>query len=476
MGKSKFKKRQIVPFFKYLVVVMVIVSIITLLLFKFINILPGEYFIVLSLLLIFITGGLSSLILTKRGVRKRIFGTVFSLIYIVILILGIVYELNTLGFLKKLGFSNYKTENYNIIVLKEKEYKILDDLDKLNMGILDFKTEGLDLVKKKISNKIDVSFKAFLDVSELKKEFIIGNIDSMVIEESMLRILGENNEEFAKSFKIIDKIAIDVPIEDVTKDVDITKDSFILYISGIDTYGQVSSVSRSDVNMLMAINPKKRKVEIISIPRDYYVTLGEIREKDKLTHAGIYGIDVSVKTIEKLLDININYYIKVNFSSLTKIVDALGGVNVYSENTFISRDGYSYKKGNNYVMGEEALSFVRERKAFGGGDRVRIENQANMIKALIDKAISPDIIIKYNSLLNSLENFFVTNMKMNNITDFIKKQIKDNKNWDIDTYSLDGSDDYQYTYSYKEAKSYVMEPNMEDVINAKSKIKEVMSN
>ena len=116
MGKSKFKKRQIVPFFKYLVVVMVIVSIITLLLFKFINILPGEYFIVLSLLLIFITGGLSSLILTKRGVRKRIFGTVFSLIYIVILILGIVYELNTLGFLKKLGFSNYKTENYNLII------------------------------------------------------------------------------------------------------------------------------------------------------------------------------------------------------------------------------------------------------------------------------------------------------------------------------------------------------------------------
>ncbi len=475
MAKREVKnKKPVIPFFKYLAVVMVIVTLITLGLFKFINILPGEYYLVFVLLLSLITITLVTLVLTKKGVKKRIFGTLLSLIYIVILILGIVYELNTLGFLKKLGFVNYKTENYNVLVLKDKGYEF-KDLDSKLMGSIDFKTEGLKNAKKKLDNRLNIKYKTYDDIAKLKEEFIEGKIDSMLVEESIMAILSENDDEFAKSFEVVYDFAVDVETEDVVKEVDITKDSFNVYISGIDTYGSVSSVSRSDVNMVVTVNPKKHKVEITSIPRDYYVNLGGINEKDKLTHAGIYGVDVSVKTIEELLDININYYVKVNFTSLTKIVDALDGVQVYSEYDFVSRDGYSYKKGMNYVDGERALSFVRERKAFDGGDRVRVENQARMIEALIDKAISPKIIVKYNSLIDALESSFVTNMNMNNITDFIKMQIKDNAKWDINDYSLDGVDGYDYTYSYKSAKSYVMLPNEETIINAKNKIKEVLA-
>ena len=138
-------------------------------------------------------------------------------------------------------------------------------------------------------------------------------------------------------------------------------------------------------------------------------------------------------------------------------------------------DGYTYKEGYNNVNGEKALSFVRERKAFNGGDRVRVENQAAMIKALVEKATSPSIITKYNSLLKTLEKLFVTNLNMEDITEFIKKQIDDMKSWEVESQSLDGKDDYQYTYSYKGQKLYVMTPDNETVINAHNKIEEMFN-
>ncbi len=297
----------------------------------------------------------------------------------------------------------------------------------------------------------------------------------MLIENSILAILTEDDSEFASSYKVIYDFSVDVETKDIAKKVDITKDTFSIYVSGIDTYGAVSSVSRSDVNMVITVNPKTNKILITSIPRDYYVPLAGKDGKDKLTHAGIYGVETSVKTIENLLDTKINYYIKVNFTSLIKVVDALGGVKVYSKYNFTSMDGYTYKEGYNNVNGEKALSFVRERKAFNGGDRVRVENQAAMIKALVEKATSPSIITKYNSLLKTLEKLFVTNLNMEDITEFIKKQIDDMKSWEVESQSLDGKDDYQYTYSYKGQKLYVMTPDNETVINAHNKIEEMFN-
>ena len=171
-----------------------------------------------------------------------------------------------------------------------------------------------------------------------------------------------------------------------------------------------------------------------------------------------------------MLDIKINYYVKVNFTSLIDIVNALGGVNVYSKYSFTSQDGYYYKEGYNAVDGKKALSFVRERKSFNEGDRTRVENQAAMIEALINKAISPSIITKYTSLLNALDGSFVTNLDFNDITEFIKMQIADMPNWEIENISLNGTDGYNYTYSYGGTKLYVMVPDNETEINASNKI------
>ncbi len=472
---NKKEQVKIVPFFKYLAFILIFITIITLGLFKFIDVLPGEYFFILCVLLGIVTLGLSLLILTKRGPKKRAIGTFLSLIYLVFLILVIVYELNTIGFLKKLGFKNYKTENYSILVLNDSKYEKIEDLEKKNIGSLEFNTDGLKESKEKVEKKISVNFKTYNDISELKKDFEKNKVEAILIENSILAILTEDDGKFASSYKVIYDFSVDVETKDIAKKVDITKDTFSIYVSGIDTYGAVSSVSRSDVNMVITVNPKTNKILITSIPRDYYVPLAGKNGKDKLTHAGIYGVETSVKTIENLLDTKINYYIKVNFTSLIKVVDALGGVKVYSKYNFTSMDGYTYKEGYNNVNGEKALSFVRERKAFNGGDRVRVENQAAMIKALVEKATSPSIITKYNSLLKTLEKLFVTNLNMEDITEFIKKQIDDMKSWEVESQSLDGKDDYQYTYSYKGQKLYVMTPDNETVINAHNKIEEMFN-
>ncbi len=472
--KEKNEKKKTMSFFKYLAIVLVIVTIITLGLFKFIDVLPGEYFLVLTILLGVITLFLVFL-LTRKDVKKKIFGSFFALVYMVILIMAIIYEFNTLGFLKKLGFTNYKTENYKLIVLKDSEYEEIEDLENKVIGSLDLKTGGLEEAKKKLKKKIIVEFKSYDDITELKKEFLDSKVDAMIIEDSILMILEENDEDFKDKYRVIYDFAIDIKTEDIAKEVDITKDPFNIFVSGIDTYGAVSSVSRSDVNMVITVNPKTNKILITSIPRDYYVMLGSKGAKDKLTHAGVYGIDESVLSVEGLLDTKINYYIKVNFTSVINIVDALGGVNVHSDYSFTSKDGYYYNVGDNYVDGNKALSFVRERKSFAGGDRVRIENQAHMIEALVDKAVSPSIIGRYNNLLDALSNSFVTNMKMEAITSFIKMQIDKNPEWEIENYSLDGSDSFNYTYTYGSAMSYVMEPDMETVINAQNKIKEALA-
>lgn len=468
------RKEKVMPFFKFLAIAMAIITIITLCLFYFIDILPGEYFLVLCVLLILFNIIFSCLILVRRGAKRRAVGTVLSILYIILLVLVIIYELNTIGFLKKLGFVNYKTENYSVLVLKDSKYEELSDLDGESIGSLEFTSDGLKDAKEKIEKNITIDFKTTSDITALKESFLKEEFASMLIEDSMLAMLNESDSNFANSYKVIYDFSLDVETEDIASEVDITKDAFNIYVSGIDTYGSVSSVSRSDVNMIITVNPKTHKILITSIPRDYYVTLAGKNAKDKLTHAGIYGIEESVATLENLLDININYYVKVNFTSVIDIVDALGGVNVYSKYSFTSQDGYYYNQGYNSVDGKKALSFVRERKSFSEGDRTRVENQAAMIEALINKAISPSIITRYTSLLNALSNSFITNLKTEDITNFIKMQIDDMPSWDIENISLNGRDGFDYTYSYGGTKLYVMIPDNETVINATNKIETIL--
>lgn len=365
---------------------------------------------------------------------------------------------------------DYKTHNYVVLVNSNSSYRKIEDLKNKNIGYL--------VDDKEILSKLTIQYKEkeYKDINLIATALLDNDIDGIILEQSYIDMLSETDSpipEFKDNIRVIYDFKINTKVVDISKDVNTTNDVFCIYISGVDTYGAISSVSRTDANILVFVNPNTKQVLMLSIPRDYYINLAGKSGKDKLTHSGIYGIDTTVKSIEALLNIDINYYYKINFTSLINIVDSLGGVDVYSEYSFTSRDGYNYTKGYNHVNGKEALSFVRERKAFNAGDRVRNINQQALVEALFRKCTSSSIIARYNNLLSGLKNSFVTNMNYDRLTALIKMQLEDNSKWNITSYSLDGTNSSEYTYSYKSNKLYVMLPDNETISTAKKMINDV---
>ena len=471
---KKSNKNKLNGFRKYLAISLGVIAIIVLWLVYFINVLPMEYFIVLCFLLLIIDVIVIALLLSF-GTIKYILGGFFSLLLIVAMIVGINYELNTLDFFKQFGFNEYKTENYGIYVLKSSNYENIVDLENKSIGHLDLKKNaGLNKMVDKITKKIEFKSKTYDDIYSMVSDLIGKKIEGIILEEAQVEILKEENYNEYELLKSIYSDAIELSIKKNKSNIDITKDSYNIYISGIDTYGNITNVSRSDVNILATVNPVKKEILLTNIPRDYYVKLHSFNEYDKLTHAGIYGIDESISTIEDLLDTKINYYVKVNFTSLIDIVDALDGIVVNSNYSFTTVDGYSFKKGTNYLDGKEALSFARERKAFKEGDRIRGENQQLILTSIINKATSTKIITNYTEILKAVKGKFITNIKDEEITKLIKMQFRDGQAWNIKSISVNGVDSYDYVYSYKKNKLYVMKPIQETVDNAKGKIKDVM--
>ena len=473
MAKKKNNKSKM-SFMKYLSIFLLIVSVLILVLVYFINVLPIDYFIVLVVLVLIIDLVVIKLLLGSGKIRNVI-GVILSIILIIIMVFGITYELNTLDFLKQFGFNTYKEELYNVLVLDESRIRGTYDLDNESIGHLDENVhEGLNSAIEKIDNNIDFESVILDDINSLVDNLIDEEVAAIILEDAQITMLEEDNNGLMDNFRIIASFDIETEIEVVSKEVNVTEDSYNILITGIDSYGSITRVSRSDVNMIVSVNPKDKKILLTSIPRDYYVYLSDYGDYDKLTHTGIYGIDVTTKALEDLLDIDINYYVKVNFTTLVDIVDELGGITVNSNYDFTSIDGYHFSKGENNLNGKEALSFARERQAFSEGDRVRVENQQLVLTAIINKVLSPSIITNYNSLLNALSGEFLTNITNKEITDLIKWQIDGMYSWDIETISLDGSNAFDYTYSYKNQKLYVMMPYPESVNSAKEKINSVL--
>ena len=467
---AKHKKNKANPLIIYLFVSMLILSAVTVGLIRFIDILPNKYFGVLVSVFAIIDFVFSCLLFNRKTFVKVLAG-ITTTFYIFVLIMAILYEINTIDFLKKIGKSDYITLNYELITLNSSNINNISDTKDKRIGIVeDTKEEVINKLNKKGITKFETFEFYPILVDKLENK----TLDVILLEESMISIIKEENPDFVQHIKTIDKFSVDLKQKTEKHNINITKKPFNIYVSGIDTYGKINSVSRSDVNMIITVNPKTSDILITSIPRDYYVKLHDINDNDKLTHAGIYGVDESISTIEDLLDIKIDYYVKVNFTSLIKMVDTLNGIEVDSKYEFISQDGYKFYKGKNNMNGKKALSFARERKALPDGDRSRNINHQAVLTALIDKLLMKSNLTKYNDLLKSLKPSIVTNMTNNQITNFVKMQIDKNIKWSIDYNLLDGEDGYEYTYSYSKNKLYVMLPDETSVKTASDKINEIL--
>lgn len=458
---------------------LILVSITMVVTIGILGILPFKYMVALilgMLLLNVILGGI--LLKTRKGKRARPVINTLQTILVIVETIIIVYVFKTYNFMNKMTEdSNTKKENYSVVVLKDSKYNKIKDLKGKVIEYYNNELDNSELAIKELKKVVDVSAVSHPDVYEVANTLLDAEVDAILLEESQKNMLDEELEGFKEKTRVIYTFAVDITVETIAKDVSVSSEPFIVYISGIDTYGEIASVSRSDVNMVAVVNPKTYQVLLVNIPRDYYVQLhGTSGKRDKLTHAGMYGVEMSVKTIEDLLKIDINYYLKVNFTSLETIVDAIGGIEVYSEYDFVDHENrFSYKKGINKLNGPEALAFARERKAFADGDRMRGKNQQAVLKAIVAQASKPSIITKVDKLLKSLSDKFQTNMEMSKITDLVKLQISKMPTWNISTVSLTGGDGRALAYSSGNTPLYVMLPSQNSITDAMNKIKTIVT-
>ncbi len=470
MGTIKKKKKH--KFSKLLT--LILLGVLTLLFgaIIYLNVIPLAWTLIAIAITAFIVLGIILLNFNRTRIW-RMLGNLCSMAIIGITIFGEVYLFNTMGFLFSLNKDNYDLKTYNVLVLNSASYKKIDDLDGEVIGINEVSmASSLESARSSIQKKIDPEFKDYEDTDTLVSNLLDENVAGIILEDSELNILKENNVDDYNNLNNIYQIEIKDDINNIEDAININKEPFNVYISGIDTFGKINQTSRSDVNIVVTVNPVTEKVLITWIPRDYYININNNSMKDKLTHAGIYGVDSSIYAIEKLLDTKINYYVKVNFTSVIKAIDVLEGVTVYNDETFTSEDNFKYPQGEITLDGERALSFVRERHHVTGGDLGRGKNQIKVLEAVINKARSKAIITKYNSLLKTLEGSFTTNASQSVMLGFVKKEIQRPRNWQIESQILTGTDGYEYTYSYKNNKLYVMIPDEEVVENAINKIKE----
>ncbi|NTW96910.1 MAG: LCP family protein [Erysipelotrichaceae bacterium] len=383
---------------------------------------------------------------------------------------------------------NMEIDVVTFVVLKESTMKSIDDLKDRSIGFPSQMDETLvSTVKEKITEKVGTYTVSMTedDMSNLNKLYT-KSIDVMILDNSVRDSLIEFDPSFETKTKTIYTLKKSTIKEDTSNPVDTAVEPFIVLISGVDTRasGAVADKARSDVNILMVINPKKHEVLTISIPRDTYTPLGcRTGAMDKLTHSGIFGVDCTIKTIENLFSLDINYYVKVNFTAFLNIVKVLGTIDVYSKYAFktgIYTDpviSYSYKVGMNPMNAQQALFFARERHAFETSDVQRGLNQQEVIKGMINKVIEPSTLLKIEDLVSVASKSVVTNMPIESVMNLVQNQISNNQAWTITTAALTGRGDYQPTYSMGSKRLlYVSWPDQIVLEELKTKITTFMTN
>jgi LCP family protein required for cell wall assembly len=312
-----------------------------------------------------------------------------------------------------------------------------------------------------------------------------GEIGAMILNYSYEEIVSdmEGYEDFTSLTKIIYEYDIETvvekPVESEETVKSVTDDVFVVYLSGSDTRSAKLSTSRSDVNILAFVNPTSKQVLLLNTPRDYYVpiSISSNGTRDKLTHCGIYGVDCSMDTLGALYDTSVDYYMQVNFEGFKTLVDAIGGIEVVSDKTFVTThyDVQIYE-GTNYLDGTGALGFVRERYAFSDGDNARGRNTMRVVAAIINKLSSGTTILSnYSAIMSSMEGMFVTDMSSDEIASLVKMQLSDMSSWDIRQFAVTGTGDSQTTYSVPNQRAYVMVPDESSVAKAKELIEKMES-
>ena len=395
------------------------------------------------------------LLVSIRSKRTRIAAIVISALMIIVQGIGCNYLYRTMNLLKD-AESSYKTDYLNIVVRSDDPAQELADTDGYQFGLVDDLSKDeketlLETIRKETGadSVEDIHYKSYSSALEASNGLLDKEVDAAVYRESYGSVLEEVIDSYADRIRVVENYEIRTEMEYESVE---PGEPFNLLISGIDVKGDISQASRSDVNIIVTINPKTKKILMTTTPRDYYVEIPEVSNgmRDKLTHAGIYGEDASIRTLENLYGIDITYYVRVNFTTLIDIVDAIDGVDVWSDYEFeCFTDSKVYiNKGWNHLNGRQALAFCRERYSFPDGDNQRGKDQEAVLKAIIEKVTSPALIVNASALLDSMKGSFQTDLPESKIAELINQQLSEGTDWIILRQAADsGGGGMEQTYS-----------------------------
>lgn len=435
---------------------------------------PTKYLVAIIVVLLILFGVTFGLQYVKNKVY--IVGIVLSIILSILQAIGIVYMLKADKLMADVGGANYKTDNMIVVVKKDNPASNLMDASMYRFGTQTAVDQEntqtmLDNINKALGREVKVE--QYGTVQELANALLEGRVDAAVYNQALDGLITDSIEEYSDKVRVLYHYGIETELEQETADVG---EPFNVYISGIDVDGPIATNSRSDVNIIMTVNPNTKKILLTTTPRDYYVQIPDIsgEQRDKLTHAGIYGVDASMRTLEQLYGIDISYYARVNFSSLVKIVDTLGGVDVDSDFEFTA-GGYQFKKGMNHLDGKQALAFSRERYSFEDGDNQRGKDQQKVLTAILNKAMSPAILSNASALIADVSDSVQTNMTQEEMAKFIKMQLNDGASWTIESQAASGNGDTQACYSSGDQPLYVMWPDEAVVQSISAKMNEILN-
>lgn len=403
-----------------------------------------------------------------KNKKIRLTGKILIIIFCLLLIpLNYTFS-KTMNALAKTE-THVETDSVSIIVKANSTYQYTQDLKGKVYSTLatDDKSVDKTIEKLQTENNENIQPKVYSGVLTLVNALYNNDVDCIIINESYRAMIEEDFPNFSSDTRVIYSKQYVTEINS-PENSDITRNTFNVYVSGIDTYGSITTKSRSDVNMIMTVNPTTKTVLLTSIPRDYYIPFNVLGgQRDKLTHSGLYGVNETMQNVASYFGIDIDYFIRVNFDSLIDIVDSLGGIEVYNPQAF-----KNFEVGKITLNGEEALAFSRERYSFEDGDKERGRNQMRVITGIINKILSPAIISNYSELMDKLHVSFQTNMSDEQIISLVRMQLDDMSPWTIQQQSVNGNGQTLFSPIYG-SDLYMMVPDDKSVENAKVKINEL---
>ena len=468
-------------------IIVIMLSVVFMGLLAMTKMVPTIYMLIIGIVLAVIAAIIWLLVWHTRYTGRFIGGTVLAVIMIAILAFGGFYINKTRSAISNISGETTEVTQMAVYVKSDDAADSVEATAGYTYGILSsLDRENTDGAVAHLNSEFgtEVQTKEYAGLTELADGILNGEVNAMLLNSGYLSVYEDMDgyTDFSTKIKEVGTVDVESTIQSAEESTPIEPITtanggkvYTIYLSGIDTRGEMTAKSRSDVNIIATVNTDTHEILLVSTPRDYFVPLSiSGGAPDKLTHAGIYGIDVCMDTLGMLYDIDINYYFRINFGGFVKVIDALGGITVNSDYDFDSKNilGYHFNKGENYVNGEQALIFARERYAFQEGDRQRGKNQMEVIRGVVKKALSPEILTSYSSILSSLDGCFGTNITYEEIAQILQQQLTNGGDWTIVSYSVDGTGATEKPYSMSQ-KAYVMVPNYDTVNKAKSLMEKV---